>query len=50
MQIDLKFIEPLASAPQGRHGGRNKYFQFTATDDCARLRVPTSWPSGHDIL
>ncbi|WP_240797980.1 DDE-type integrase/transposase/recombinase [Streptomyces sp. F001] len=24
---------------QGRRGGRNKYFQFTAIDDCTRLRV-----------
>ncbi|MEU2052993.1 helix-turn-helix domain-containing protein [Streptomyces bungoensis] len=25
VQIDVKFIEPLASMPQGRRGGRNKY-------------------------
>ncbi|GAA3068123.1 hypothetical protein GCM10010448_59310 [Streptomyces glomeratus] len=35
----MKFIEPLASMPQGRRGGRNKYFQLTAIDDCTRLRV-----------
>lgn len=39
VQIDVKFIEPLASMPRGRRGGRNKYFQFTAIDDCTRLRV-----------
>nr|WP_241265835.1 hypothetical protein [Streptomyces boncukensis] len=30
VQIDVKFIGPLASIPQGRCGGRSKYFQFTA--------------------
>lgn len=39
VQIDVKFIEPLASMPQGRRGGRNKYYPFTAIDDCTRLRV-----------
>ncbi|MFE2473020.1 helix-turn-helix domain-containing protein [Streptomyces mirabilis] len=36
VQIDVKFIEPLAAVPQGRRGGRNKYFQFTAIDNCTR--------------
>ncbi|MFF3484130.1 helix-turn-helix domain-containing protein [Streptomyces sp. NPDC002701] len=31
--------EPLASMPQGPSGDRNKYYQFTAIDDCTRLRV-----------
>ncbi|MFC9161931.1 integrase core domain-containing protein [Streptomyces fungicidicus] len=44
VQIDVKFIEPLASAPQGRRGGRNKYYQFTAIDDCTRLRVLRIYP------
>jgi transposase InsO family protein len=43
MQIDVKFIEPLASAA-GRRGGRNKYYQFTAIDDCTRLRVLRIYP------
>lgn len=45
VQIDVKFIEPLASMPQGRRGGRNKYFQFTAIDDCTRLRVLRIYPT-----
>jgi transposase InsO family protein len=32
IQIDTKFLEPIA-------GQRKGYFQFTAVDDCARLRV-----------
>ncbi|MFI7143199.1 hypothetical protein ACIBQ5_37580 [Streptomyces massasporeus] len=44
VQIDVKFIEPLASMPKGRRGGRNKYFQFTAIDDCTRLRVLRIYP------
>jgi transposase InsO family protein len=32
VQIDVKFIAPLA-------GSRRKYYQFTAIDDCTRLRV-----------
>ncbi|GGQ11845.1 IS481 family transposase [Streptomyces griseomycini] len=44
VQNDVKFIEPLASAPQGRRGGRNKYYQFTVIDDCARLRVLRIYP------
>lgn len=47
VQIDVKFIEPLASVPQGRRGGRNKYFQFTAIDDCARLRVLRIYPTSN---
>ena len=33
VQIDVKFIAPIAGAP------RKKYYQFTAIDDCTRLRV-----------
>lgn len=43
VQIDAKFIEPIASAG-GRRGGRNKYYQFTAIDDCTRLRVLRIYP------
>jgi transposase InsO family protein len=32
VQIDVKFIQPLA-------GARKRYYQFTAIDDCTRLRV-----------
>ena len=32
VQIDVKFIEPL-------EGSRKKHYQFTAIDDCTRLRV-----------
>ncbi|MFG3604732.1 helix-turn-helix domain-containing protein [Micromonospora chersina] len=42
VQIDVKFIEPIGSA--GRRGGRNKYYQFTAIDDCTRLRVLRIYP------
>ncbi len=34
VQIDVKFIQPLPGAPKAR-----KYYQFTAIDDCTRLRV-----------
>ena len=33
VQVDVKFIAPLAST------SRKKYYQFTAIDDCTRLRV-----------
>jgi transposase-like protein len=33
VQIDVKFITPIAGAP------RRKHYQFTAIDDCTRLRV-----------
>jgi transposase InsO family protein len=32
VQIDVKFVAPLK-------GARKKYYQFTAIDDCTRLRV-----------
>lgn len=34
LQVDVKFIEPL-----GQTGRRRKCYQFTAIDDCTRLRV-----------
>ena len=33
VQVDVKFIAPLSSS------SRKKYYQFTAIDDCTRLRV-----------
>jgi hypothetical protein len=32
VQIDVKFIEPIK-------GSRKRYYQFTAIDDCTRLRI-----------
>ena len=32
VQIDVKFIEPIK-------GARKKHYQYTAIDDCTRLRV-----------
>jgi transposase InsO family protein len=34
VQIDVKFVSPLKGTPRKR-----KYYQFTAIDDCTRLRV-----------
>ena len=34
VQIDVKFIQPLAGAPKPK-----QYYQFTAIDDCTRLRM-----------
>jgi len=39
VQIDVKFIEPLRGAP------RKKHYQFTAIDDCTRLRVLRIYPA-----
>jgi hypothetical protein len=39
LQADVKFIEPL-----GQTGRRKKYYQFTAIDDCTRLRVLRAYP------
>lgn len=45
VQIDVKFIEPLALVPRGRRDGQNKYYQFTGIDDCTRLRVLRIYPT-----
>jgi transposase InsO family protein len=37
VQLDVKFIAPLA-------GSRRKHYQFTAIDDCTRLRVLRIYP------
>jgi transposase InsO family protein len=40
LQVDVKFIEPL-----GQKGmRRKKFYQFTAIDDCTRLRVLRAYP------
>jgi transposase InsO family protein len=38
VQIDVKFIAPIAGA------ARRKYYQYTAIDDCTRLRVLRIYP------
>jgi transposase InsO family protein len=38
VQVDVKFIAPLAAS------SRKKYYQFTAIDDCTRLRVLRAYP------
>jgi transposase InsO family protein len=42
VQIDVKFIEPLPAAARGKR--RRKFYQFTAIDDCTRLRVLRIYP------
>jgi hypothetical protein len=39
LQVNVKFIEPL-----GQTGRRRKLYQFTAIDDCTRLRVLRAYP------
>jgi transposase InsO family protein len=41
VQIDVKFIEPIKGAP------RKKYYQYTAIDDCTRLRVLRIYPQNN---
>lgn len=43
MQIDVKFIEPVAGARQ------KKYYQYTAIDDCTRLRVLRIYPKNNQL-
>jgi len=40
VQIDVKFIEPIGAAA----AKRKRYYQFTAIDDCTRLRVLRVYP------
>ncbi len=40
VQVDVKFIEPLA-------GSRKRHYQYTAIDDCTRIRVLRVYPR-HD--
>src|SRR4051812_40161152 len=55
LQIDVKFIEPIGLLPEARGKApvsdqlpkqrrRAKYYQFTAIDDCTRLRVLRIYP------
>jgi transposase InsO family protein len=41
VQIDVKFIEPIKGAP------RKKYYQYTAIDDCTRIRVLRIYPQNN---
>jgi transposase len=41
VQLDVKFIAPVAGSPAG---ARRKHYQFTAIDDCTRLRVLRIYP------
>jgi transposase InsO family protein len=41
VQLDVKFIQPL---PASQAGSRRKHYQFTAIDDCTRLRVLRIYP------
>jgi transposase InsO family protein len=43
VQIDVKFIEPLPGSQPGS-SSRRKHYQFTAIDDCTRLRVLRIYP------
>jgi transposase-like protein len=40
VQIDVKFIEPITTGA----GRRKRYYQYTAIDDCTRLRVLRAYP------
>jgi transposase InsO family protein len=40
VQIDVKFIEPITVGP----ARRKRYYQYTAIDDCTRLRVLRIYP------
>jgi transposase InsO family protein len=40
LQVDVKFIEPL-----GQSGRKKRYCQYTAIDDCTRLRVLCAYPA-----
>lgn len=39
LHVDVKFIEP-----PGQPGRRKRYYQFTAIDDCTRLRILRAYP------
>jgi transposase InsO family protein len=41
VQLDVRFIQPL---PASQAGSRRKHYQFTAIDDCTRLRVLRIYP------
>ncbi len=41
LQVDVKFIEPIG-------GARKKHYQFTAIDDCTRIRVLRIYPRNNE--
>ena len=43
VQIDVKFIEPVAGAR------KKKYYQYTAIDDCTRLRILQIYPKNNQL-
>ena len=43
VQIDVKFIDPIAGARA------KKYYQYTAIDDCTRLRVLRIYPRNNQV-
>lgn len=43
IQVDVKFIEPLP-------GSRKKHYQYTAFDDCTRLRVLRIYPRNNQKI
>jgi transposase InsO family protein len=50
VQIDVKFVDPLPRAgktgvPLKPIGRRGKFYQFTAIDDCTRLRIMKIYPT-----
>jgi hypothetical protein len=46
LQIDAKFIEPITTGP----ARRKRYYQYTAIDDCTRLRVLRIYPRGSSSI
>lgn len=40
LQIDVKFVEPLTDQP----GRRKRFYQYTAINDCTRLRILRIYP------
>jgi transposase InsO family protein len=50
VQVDVKFVEPLPAAAGGAKpevkpaGKRGKFYQYTAIDDCTRLRIMKIYP------
>jgi transposase InsO family protein len=58
VQIDVKFVEPLPATSHGKPGSkpaavarpadrRGKFYQYTAIDDCTRLRVLKIYPKNN---
>lgn len=52
MQIDVKFVEPLPGSGKNQAAvkptdRRGKFYQYTAIDDCTRLRVLKIYPKNN---